>query len=137
MRRTRKGEGELILIVLAGVAILAVGCGLLFGLPAYNVWASGMSGEAKLRHSEQEKRIMIETAKARAESAILAAEAEVETAKLRSKAIGLVGQAAKDFPEYRTQEFIGAFGDAVQSGAINQIIYVPTEANIPIVDKAR
>jgi hypothetical protein len=37
-------------------------------------------------------------------------------------------QAAQDFPEYRTQEFIGAFAEALKEGKIAQIMYVPTEA---------
>ena len=44
---------------------------------------------------------------------------------------------AKDFPEYRTQEFIGAFADALREGKITQIMYVPTEANIPITEATR
>ncbi|WP_312307640.1 hypothetical protein [Acinetobacter variabilis] len=50
---------------------------------------------------------------------------------------GMDGQAAKDYPEYRKQEFIGAFGEALREGRIQQIIYVPTEANIPIVEAGK
>lgn len=100
-----------------------------FGLwffPTYGVWQAGLSGKAALMRAEQEKQIQIEQAKA-----------ELESAKLRAEAIKIVGQASKDFPEYRTQEFIGAFGEAIKAGAIDQIIYVPTEANIPIVEAGR
>ncbi len=55
----------------------------------------------------------------------------------RAEAIKIVGQAAKDYPEYRNQEFIGAFAHAIQDGRISQIIYVPTEANIPITEARR
>ena len=44
---------------------------------------------------------------------------------------------AQKYPEYRQQEFIGAFAEAIQSGQVEQIIYVPTEANIPIVEAGR
>ena len=83
-----------------------------------------MQGKANLRQAEQEKMIMIETAKA-----------EKEAAVQRAEAIRIMGEAAKEFPEYRQQEFIAAFGEAIQDGSINQIIYVPTEANIPITEK--
>lgn len=76
--------------------------------------------------AEQEKQIQIEQARA-----------ELESAKLRAEAISVVGKASQQYPEYRLQEFIGAFGEAIQSGAIDQIIYVPTEANIPIVEAGR
>lgn len=92
-------------------------------IPIYNVWSQGKSGEAALRRAEQEKKIMIETATA-----------EVEAAKLRAQAIEAVGEVAQKYPEYRTQEFIGAFAEAVKEGKIDQIIYVPTEANIPLVE---
>lgn len=99
---------------------------LMFGIPWYSVWCASMSGKAALMHAEQEKQIAVETAKA-----------EVEAAKLRAEAIALVGKASQDFPEYRQQEFIGAFAEAIKSGQVEQIIYVPTEANIPIVEARR
>ncbi len=109
--------------VLCVITVVAFG---LWFIPTYNVWQAGLSGKAALMRAEQEKQIQIEQAKA-----------ELESAKLRSEAIAIVGEASKKFPEYRTQEFIGAFGEAIKSGAINQIIYVPTEANIPIVESGR
>ena len=62
------------------------------------------------------------------------ARAEVEAAELRAQAIGIMGEAAKNYPEYRLQEFMGAFAEALKEGNIQQIIYVPTEANIPILE---
>ena len=110
---------------LAGAAIVCV-CllgFLMWGVPTYFTWVSGQGGKANLMRAEQEKQIQIEQAKA-----------ELESAKLRAEAIAIVGKASKEFPEYRTQEFIGAFAEAVKSGTISKIIYVPTEANIPIVE---
>jgi hypothetical protein len=99
-----------ILIVLVPALIAVVIGGVMLGLPNYNVWRAGLRGQGKLKEAEQEKLIIIETAKA-----------EVESAKLRAEAIATVGAAVQQYPEYRQQEFI-------------QIIYVPTEANIPIVE---
>lgn len=113
--------------IVAGVVLLVLAVpGCLAGYPVYNVWAAGMAGKASLMQAEQERKIQIEQAKA-----------ELEAAKLRSEAIQIVGKASKEFPEYRTQEFIGAFAEAVKSDKIEQIIYVPTEANIPIVEARR
>lgn len=108
-------------IVLAGlIALGMVGC------PKYNVWEQGLAGKAKLERASQERKIIVEQAKA-----------EVESAGLRAKAIKIMGQAAKDFPEYRLQEFMGAFAEALQDGTIDQIIYVPTEANVPIMEAGK
>lgn len=114
---------RLLLITLIGIILTL---SLLIGIPLYNVWNQGKVGEAALKRAESEKQIMIETAKA-----------ELESAKIRAEAINVVGKASKEFPEYREQEFIGAFGEAIKSGQIEQIIYVPTEANIPIIEVNR
>jgi regulator of protease activity HflC (stomatin/prohibitin superfamily) len=68
---------------------------------------------------------------------IIQASAEKEAAQLRADAIAIIGKAAQDFPEYRTQEFIGAFAEALKEGKITQIMYVPTEANIPITEAGK
>lgn len=109
-------------ITLAVICILTA----FVGVPYYRVWTAGMAGKAALMKAEQEKKIQIEQAKA-----------EVESARLRAQAIELVGAAAQKYPEYRTQEFIAAFGEAIKSGEVEQIVYVPTEANIPIVEVKR
>ena len=98
----------------------------MFGLPVYGVWKSGLSGEAKLRSAEQTKKILVQQA-----------QAEKDAAQLRADAIKIMGQAAKEYPEYRQQEFMAAFGEALREGNINQIVYVPTEANIPIMEANR
>ena len=116
--------GVLISVLTVGSIVLLAA--LFWGLPVWNVWKSGLSGEAELRRAEQEKMIMIEQARAEKESAVL-----------RAEAIQIIGQATKDFPEYRQQEFIGAFANAIQDGSIHQIIYVPTEANIPITEAGK
>ena len=96
------------------------------GVPIYGVWQQGMVGKAALVKAEQTRQILITQANA-----------EKEAARARAEAIAIVGQAAKDFPEYRQQEFIGAFAEALHMGTISQIIYVPTEANIPILEATR
>lgn len=95
-------------------------------IPIWNVWRSGLSGEASLKRAVQTRQIQVEQARG-----------EKEAASLRAEAIAIMGKAAKDFPEYRQQEFIGAFAEAMKDGRINQIIYVPTEANIPITEAGR
>lgn len=107
------------LIVFCVVVILS----LMWLIPHYTVWSAGMKGQAILAEAEFSKKAQIEQARAEKESALL-----------RAEAIQIVGKASKDFPEYRHQEFIGAFAEALKEGNIDQIIYVPTEANIPIIE---
>ena len=114
------------LAVLGFLGAVTIVIALFWGLPVWNVWKQGLSGEAALAKAEQTKKIMIETARA-----------EVEAAELRAKAIEIMGEAAKNYPEYRLQEFMGAFAEALKEGNIQQIIYVPTEANIPVLEAGK
>lgn len=98
----------------------------MWGCPTYGVYSARMDGEAKRAHAEQERQVLV-----------LQAAAELEAAEKRAKAIEIVGKMAKEYPEYRQQEFIGAFAEALKEGKIAQIIYVPTEANIPILEVNR
>jgi hypothetical protein len=124
-----------------GMMILAVGIvmlsGALFGAVGayqpFKVWKAGYTvkqerliGAAEFARAEENRKILVEQARA-----------EEEAATLVASAISIVGQAAQDFPEYREQMFIGAFSEAVQSDAIDQIIYVPTEAGIPIIEAGK
>ena len=106
----------LIVIVAAGM----VGC------PQYNVYSARLDGEATVARANGAKMALVAQATA-----------EKDAAQLRADAIKIIGQAAKDFPEYRQQEFIGSFAEALHEGKISQIIYVPTEANIPIIEAGR
>lgn len=118
----RKAFGIILVILVFIIACMFA----MFAYPLYNVWQQGLSGKAALEKAEQTRKVLI-----------VQAQAEREAAKERAEAIKIVGQAAKDFPEYRLQEFIGAFGEALHQGKISQIIYVPTEGNIPIVEATR
>lgn len=114
---------QLIIATAGSVAIIVT---VMWAWPIYNVWQQGLKGEAELARAEQQRQILVEQAKA-----------EKDAATLRAEAIEIVGQAAKDFPEYRYQEFLGAFGEAFREGNIDQIIYVPTEGMIPITEAGK
>lgn len=96
------------------------------GCPQYEVYTQRLHGEAELARANQNRQILVTQASAEREAAVQ-----------RAEAIKIVGQASQDFPQYRQQEFIGAFAEAIKEGKINQIIYVPTEANIPITEAKR
>jgi regulator of protease activity HflC (stomatin/prohibitin superfamily) len=123
-------RGRFIRITTITLLSLVVGGGIIVGamvgLPLYRVWAAEYNGRAVLVQAEQTRQVLITQAVAEREAAVA-----------RSEAIQIVGQAAKDFPEYRYQEFLGAFAEALKDGKMNQIIYVPTEANIPLMEAGR
>ena len=109
--------------VVAGLLLLG-SCSYTY--PKYKVYAATQSGIAKLKESESSKQILIQQALA-----------EREAAKYQAEAIEIMGEAAKKYPEYRQQEFINSFGAALKDGKIQQIIYVPTEANVPIMESGK
>lgn len=123
-------EDEKVILVRLVLFLFAVVIGLILiwilVKPYYRVWSQEMRGKAALAEAKQSK--MIQTEQARA---------ELESAQLRAQAVKIMGQAAKDYPEYREQEFIGAFGEALREGNISQIIYVPTESNLPILEAGK
>jgi regulator of protease activity HflC (stomatin/prohibitin superfamily) len=99
---------------------------LLFGFPVYSVWQQEYSGRAVLAKADQTRQVLVTQAIA-----------ERDAAKARAEAIAIMGEAAQKYPEYRKQEFIGAFAEALKEGKINQVIYVPTEAQIPIMEAGK
>ena len=123
-------QGRFIRITTISVlAVLIMGgmlVGAMLGMPLYRVWAAEYNGRAVLVQAEQTRQVLITQANAEREAAVA-----------RAEAIEIVGRAAQDFPEYRQQEFLGAFAEALKDGKMNQIIYVPTEANIPLMEAGR
>ena len=116
----------LAVVVLAGMGVIAGWQHVRVYVAEYTVKTEQLTGEAEYVRAEQNRRILVEQARA-----------EKDAAVLRAEAIEIVGQAAKDFPEYRYQEFLGAFGEALQSDAVDKIVFIPTEANIPLTEAGR
>ena len=116
-----------ILYGLAGFLLLLVFIGsAMYLIPVYKVWQQGLEGQAVLAKAEQARRVLVTQA-----------QAELEAAHARAEATRVVGQAAKEFPEYRLQEFVGAFAYALEHGNINQLVYVPTDGMIPVLEASR
>ena len=113
-------------LIPVGLTVVLVLIGGMLGLPLWNVWKQEQSGKADLAKAISVKQIMIAQA-----------EAEKDAAIFRAEAIMIVGEAAQKYPEYRQQEYIGAFANAMENGTISQIIYIPTEAGIPILEAGK
>ena len=70
--------------IIAGVVVIGFVfiAALMFGLPRYNVWQQEMAGKAEMAKAEQNRRILVEEAKAKLEAEKLNAQAEIERAKV-------------------------------------------------------
>lgn len=117
-------------IILSVICAIALVVGLFFGVPYYNVWEQEMSGKAEFAKAEQNRKIRIEEAKANLESEKLNAQAEVERAKGAAEAIKIENGAI-------TPTYIQYLWVRQQNTNANKIIYIPTEAGLPILEAGR
>lgn len=124
----KKGIG----ITLGAIAVILV-CmvGLFIAVPYYNVWQQEMSGRAEFAKAEQNRKIKIEEAKANLEAEKLNAQAEIERAKGAAEAIRIEnGSLTPAYIQYLWVRQQANLNDKT-------VIYVPTEANLPILEANR
>lgn len=114
------------------IAALSVFLLSLWGCPHYNVYEQQKHGEAELARASSNRMIKVQEAEAIKESASKLAEAEVERAKGVAKANEIIGSSLKGNADYLRYLWIQALHEKE-----NQIIYVPTEANIPIMEAGK
>jgi regulator of protease activity HflC (stomatin/prohibitin superfamily) len=85
-----------------------------------------------LAHSQSAKEVSVSEAKAKMEAASLLAQAEVERAKGVAQANKIIGDSLRDNEAYLRYLFVNNLENTK-----NQVIYIPTEANLPILEAAR
>ena len=114
------------------ILIVALVAGAAFGIPRYKVWQGQYSGKAKLIEANQTKQIQVTEAKAKKESATYEAQAEIERAKGVAQANQIIGSSLKGNHEYLMYLYI-----QTMENTQNQVIYVPTEGSLPILEAGR
>lgn len=132
--------GSLLFVV--GVGLIA---GFLFGASAiyaeFRGYYQEKRGQAALREAEWDRQIAIEEARAANESATLQAEARIkqETANaeaeiIRARGVAeankIIGEGLKNNDEYLRYLWI-------QSTKGQQVIYIPTEAGLPVLEAGK
>lgn len=120
----------------AVIAVLVVGiigvAALMFGLPVYNVWQQEMAGKAEMAKAEQNRRILVEEAKAKLEAEKLNAQAEIERARGMAEAMKVENGTLNE--TYNQYLFIRTLEKLADKGSLPQIIYLPSEGMIPVMD---
>jgi len=114
------------------IFLLILGIGGMAGCPRYNVWQKELSGKAELRKAEWSRKIAIQEAMAKEESAKSLANAEVIRAEGVAKANKIIGKSLKGNDGYLRYLWIQALSENN-----SDVIYVPTEANLPILEATR
>lgn len=122
------------LIAIAVVVLLVIGTLIvaLVVLPRYNIYRREMSGKAQLAEAEWNRQIAVKEAQAKADSAVLLAEAEIARAEGVAEANRIIGDSLKGNPEYLWYLWIDGLNDGT-----GETIYVPTEANLPVLEASR
>jgi len=117
------------IIVLTVIALVTLS---LWGCPQYRVYNARMSGKASIQKAEEQKKILIEDAAARLEAAKLDAQSEIERAKGMSEAMKIEG--GQLTPVYNQYLFIRTLEELSEQGNLPQIIYLPSEGMVPVMD---
>ena len=120
------------LLMLAGLIAVSLLPTCMWGCPQYTVWQQSKAGEAELRHAEFSRQIATQEAHAKMESAKLLAQAEIERAKGVAEANKIIGDSLKGNEDYLRYLWI----HNLESGS-NSVIYVPTEAGLPILEAGK
>jgi len=115
----------------AGIAaaILLIVAGL-WAWPKYGAWKVEEDARAQLTAATLNKQIVVAQAQAKKDASAILAQAEIERAKGVAEATRILSATLKGNDAYLHYLWI----QALQTGG-NQVIYVPTEGQFPILDR--
>lgn len=120
------------------VMIVIVTIGLIFGIfwgwPQYKVYSQEMEGEAILAKAQSERRVLVETAKAKLDASKLDAQAEIERAKGVAASNKIIADGLQNNENYLKYLWISKLGENQNAPTV---IYVPTEAGLPILEAGK
>lgn len=109
------------------IALVVLG---MWGCPQYAVYSARKNGEAQLAHAQSSKEVAVAEAKAKKESASYLADADTIRAIGIARSNKIIGSSLT--PEYLHWFWI----DGLEKNQ-NAVIYVATEANLPIMEANR
>lgn len=121
--------GSIVLIAIVGLIALV-------GLPTYNVYAKQMQGKAAYEEAVQNRRIRVLEAQAALDSAQLTAQAEVARARGANEANRIMAEALGGPENYLRWSYIHMLEETAGKPG-REIIYIPTEAGMPILEAGR
>ena len=125
-----RGAGAVLALVLGVAAVIAIA---LIGLPTYNVYRKQMAGKAAYEQAVQDRRIRVLEAQAALDSARLTAQAEIERARGTNESNRIMSESLGGPDNYLRWAYIHMLQETAGQGD-RQIIYIPTEAGMPILE---
>ena len=119
-------------LILGAFVVVGLIVGVMFGYPRYKVWASAKTGQAQLAQADYNRQIAVREAEATEASATELAKAEVIRAQGVAKANKIIGSSLRGNESYLTYLWLQNL-----ESKYNKTIYIPTEANLPILEVGR
>lgn len=130
-------DDDLKTILKVGASLCFIGIsgigGCMYGYPQYNVYSSRMEGEAELAKAEYSKQVQVREADGKLAAASRLASVEVARATGVAQANKIIGDSLKDNEAYLRYLWITDLGQ----NKAPTVIYVPTEANLPILEAGK
>lgn len=120
------------MIILAFIVSIAVWAYTSFVHPNVYIWQQSKAGQAELAHAEYSRQIATCEALAKKESAKALADAEIIRAQGVAEANKIIGDSLQGNEGYLRYLWI----QGLQTNEM-QVVYVPTEANLPIMESQR
>lgn len=120
------GIGSLLLIVAIIWCLMALS-------QVYGVWSAHKEGQADLAQAKNEQQVQVAQAQGRLNAAELNKKAEIIDAEAVSKSVEIIGTALHNNEGYIRWHWIRM----MESRERGDVIYVPTEANLPILEAGR
>lgn len=122
------------IVAILFISIVIIGL-FTYIVPLANPWWASQTGKAELARAEQNRQIAVLEATAKRDSAIMLAEAEVNRAQGVAQANKIIGDSLKGNEDYLRYLYINGITENSQGN--KEIIYIPTEAGIPILEANR
>lgn len=121
------------IVVALGIAVTGVG-GVYYAWKHVQVWGAEQSGRAVLAEAEFSRQVRVEEAQARADAAALEGQAELTRAEFAARANRELAEGLGGPEAYLRYLYIRMLEESSDTG---QIIYIPTEGAMPILEAGR
>jgi len=113
--------------------VIVIGGLAMYGCPTYNVYVSKMNGEAELAQAQYSKQVQVADAEGKLAAAKQLAQVEVARANGVAAANKIIGDSLKGNDAYLRYLWI----TDMTNNKSPSVIYVPTEANLPILEAGK
>jgi regulator of protease activity HflC (stomatin/prohibitin superfamily) len=124
------------LLWVAGMILFVIVFWSLVGYPKWRVWAAHQEGLADLQRARNEQQIQIAAAQSRLDAAQLNKQAAIIEAEAVAEQVSKIGTQLTHHDLYLRWQWIRMMEQAHNNND-STIIYVPTEANLPVLEAGR